>query len=164
MGGGSGDSPCFSGLDGGEGEREMCVIKGGGATFGILGAFFRSEIRLKVGGHPVVVNPTCRNSQKGRSSAHGEPFAPENAQPRPRCRGMLTSSSKSPLGLFVLTACTSTIHAPFLACLCNMLAGSCEHTRGVILCRPEASCGYLEFSYRAVTTEHGRQRVFRRAI
>ena len=45
MGGGSGDSPCFSGLDGGEGEREMCVYKGGGATFGILGAFFRTEIR-----------------------------------------------------------------------------------------------------------------------
>ena len=26
MGGGSGDSPCFSGLDGGEGEREMCDL------------------------------------------------------------------------------------------------------------------------------------------
>ena len=33
MGGGSGDSPCFSGLDGGEGEREIVDQKQRGAAF-----------------------------------------------------------------------------------------------------------------------------------
>ena len=40
MGGGSGDSPCFSGLDGGEGEREMCVTKMGGRYVRDFGGVF----------------------------------------------------------------------------------------------------------------------------